>query len=207
MKSNYLLSIPPTSMKSFTRTALTIAAFFSAVALAADRQQLKVAEMGYGIEMFECDKKLEKITWENRHVKNQGATYRICLRPNAKAREDGVDIQSIDSFTWGTTTVEAPGFVSWDAVKDGKADNQISMLVTHEPGKFYFLESMLPVMFYINSGAVEGYGTATMKLGSGSGPVEFSDHMFKSDVTIDMSSLKLNKNIQDDIENKIKSDL
>jgi hypothetical protein len=194
-------------MKSFTRTALTIAALLPAVSLAEDRQQLKAVEMDYGIEMFECDKNLEKVTWENRHVKNQGSTYRICLRPNAKAREDGVDIQSIDSFTWETTTVQAPGFVSWDAVKDGNADNQLSMLVTHEPGKFYFLESMLPVMFYINPGAVEGYGTATMKLGSESGPVEFGDHMFKSDVTIDMSRLHLNKNIEDDIEKKMMSDL
>jgi hypothetical protein len=194
-------------MKLFTTTALAIATLLPAVSLAADRQPLKVLEMGYGVEMFECDKKLEKITWENRHVKNQGATYRICLRPNAKAREDGVDIESIDTFTWGTTMVEAPGFVSWDAVKDGKADNQISMLVTHEPGKFYYLESMLPVKFYVNPGAVEGYGTATLKLGSESGPVEFGDHMFKSDVTIDMSSLNLNKNIEDDIENKMKSDL
>eukprot|EP00980_Cylindrotheca_fusiformis_P011609 scaffold2744_cov136-Cylindrotheca_fusiformis.AAC.26 len=163
--------------------------------------------MGYGVEVFECDKALERITWEKRHVKNQGSTYRMCFRPNEKSLEDGVDIESIDSFTWEMTTIEAPGYVAWDAVKDGKADNQISVLVEHVPGKLYFLDSMLPVKFYINPGAVEGYGSATMKLKSGSAKVEFSDHMFKSDVTIDMSSLKLSQSGRDDMENRIMTDL
>lgn len=168
---------------------------------------MQVTESGYGVEMFECDNRLEKISWENRHVKNQGSIYRMCFRPNAKAREDNVDIASIDSFRWEMTTVEAPGLVYWDSVKNGEADNQISQLVAHEPGKLFYLECLLPVKFYINTGAVEGLGSATMKLKSGSESLTFSNYMFKSDVSIDLSSLNLEQNMQDNIADKILTDL
>ena len=169
---------------------LYLALMLPCTAVAAVRQEINTSEdFGYGVDFFECDQEFNKIPWEKRHVKNQGSVYRMCIQPNAKARQEGVGIKSVDKLIWHMTTVEAPGFVSTDAVTNGKADNQINILSEEIPSQLFVLESMLPVSFYINPGAVQGLGLATMT--KGSGDVEFSDFIFKSDVTIDMSAIQM----------------
>ena len=140
------------------------------------------SEMGYGVEVAECDADLDFIATNSpdRQTKNQGSTMRICFRPNEKARDDGIGMRAVDSFTWemdyeGGTAIQV-------AVKDGKDDGMLSYLVCEEGSKVCYLDTLLGANFYKNPGSVMGKGVAHLAFGSE--PIDIEKWMFQADFKI-----------------------
>ena len=137
-------------------------AMMAVTAAAGDPVQLSAEELGYNVYAFLCNENLERISSNSKN--HQGSAYRACFEPNEKAKEDGVGIRTIDSFTWklGDNT-------SQDAVIDGKADEVLNILACGVgPNQHMcYAESMLNADFYHSRGYVTGVGVATMTIGSG----------------------------------------
>jgi hypothetical protein len=176
----------------------------TAIAFQQDHNNKKTAkEMGYGVEVAECDADLNWIaaTSPDRQTKShQGGTssiIRICFRPNEKARDDGIGMRMVESFTWemeheGGTAIQV-------AVKDGKDDGVLSYLNCQEEEEqqqqqqqqgssqqqtVCFLDTLLGTNFYVNAGSVLGTGVAHLAFGSGDEPIDIEKWMFQADFKI-----------------------
>jgi hypothetical protein len=156
------------TMKFFQRSALVHLAL-AAFAVSATEEQT-AEELGYGVEVFECNNNLEELHIDDRQPKNQGSVLRVCFRPNEKAKEDGVGIRRIEFFVWQME--HADGLAEQYGVKNGRGDDVLSMLDCEADGTLCFLDTLLGTDFYRNRGSVEGVGEATMRIGMGAVPLE-----------------------------------
>jgi hypothetical protein len=143
-------------------------------------------EMGYGVEVAECDENLDfiAVSSPDRQVKSQGSTIRICFRPNEKARDDGIGMREVESFTWEMDHKD--GTAEQVAVKNGKDDGMLSYLSCQEGSKVCFLDTLLLANFYLNSGSVLGTGVAHLTFGNES--IEIEKWMFQADFKIRFTS-------------------
>lgn len=139
-------------------------------------------EDGYGVNVYECDKKFERLSTENRQKKVQGSSYRVCFRPNEKALEDGVSIKSIDYFNWEMEHKD--GVAEQAAIINGQDDGILSILHCEEDGSLCYLESILGSPFYVDAGSVLGYGAATLTMDKGK--VEMERFLFPHDFKFTM---------------------
>ena len=142
----------------------------------------KVTEDGYRIEIFECDNNLDELSTENRQRKIQGFSYRICFRPNDKALEDGVGIESIIHFKWELQHKQ--GVTVQQAVLNNDGDNILTILTCKDDGKLCYLDSMLTSEFYVDAGSVLGYGEAVFT--GNKGRVEMERYLFPHDFKFTM---------------------
>jgi hypothetical protein len=156
----------------------------------------KVTEEGYRIEIFECDNNLDEISTENRQRKIQGSSYRICFRPNTKALEDGVGIESINHFKWELE--HKLGITAQQAVLNNAGDNVLTMLTCNDDGKLCYLDSMLIADFYVDAGSVLGYGEAVFT--GNKGTVEMERYLFPHDFKFTMLNDDGSKMSDEDLE-------
>jgi len=126
-------------------------------------------DLNYGVETYDCDMRGHALSEENEYTKKIGAAYRVCFEPNAVAKEAGVGIKNIDSWTWETSTTD--GWVTSQVLKEGKVVNHMGQIQCQDDGKC-ILDSMLNTNFFKNPGSVEGTGTASFTAGTGSVPVK-----------------------------------
>lgn len=139
-------------------------------------------DLSYGVETYDCDMEGNALSEENQFTKKVGTAYRVCFEPNAVAKEAGVGIKNIDTWTWETSTRE--GFVSLEVLKDGIAANPMSQIQCLDDGKC-ILDSMLNTSFYQNRGSVEGAGTASFTDGTGPVPVKHALFPVKFEIKFD----------------------
>jgi hypothetical protein len=185
-------------MKAANRSLLTIAL----LSLSSPRAlgfvaKNKMTKDGYAIEIFECDKHLEELSTENRQRKIQGSSYRVCFRPNAKALEDGIGIERIEYFNW--ELFHKQGVAEQQAVFDGDGDNILTILTCNEDGKLCYLDSMLTVDFYVDSGSVLGYGEAVFT--GNKGKVDMERYLFPHDFKFTMLNPDGTKMNDEDLAN------
>jgi hypothetical protein len=161
-------------------------------------------EMGYGVQVAECDADLEFIgsSSPDRQAKSQGSTMRICFRPNEKARDDGVGMRAVESFTWDMEHQD--GAAVQVAVKNGKDDGMLSYLVCEEGSQVCYLDTMLTANFYVNAGSVQGTGVAHLTFGSE--PIEIEKWMFQADFKIRFVSdgEEMSEEDQEDLMKRLK---
>lgn len=134
------------------------------------------------MNVYECDRSLQPLSTEDRQQKVPGSSYRLCFQPNENALEDGIGIESIDSFTWELNHRE--GVTEQTAVVNGDGDNMLSLLTCQEDNKLCYLDSMLTTAFYVDSGSVLGYGVATLT--GNKGKVEIERYLFPHDFKFTM---------------------
>jgi hypothetical protein len=169
-------------MNTFQRSILANLALSVICANAAT--EMTAQELGYRIDVYECDANLKMIPTEDRQVKNQGSVYRVCFRPNNKALEDGVGIKEINSFAWELETKK--GVVEQQAVINGNGDDVLSILNCEEDRKLCYLDSMLGSRFYVDPGSVLGYGEAYLTMGTGT--VDMEKWLFQYDFKFTMKN-------------------
>jgi hypothetical protein len=157
------------TMKVLTQIVLPVAAIAAAAASipitsAQTPQEIQTnkstSEMGYNVEVFECDRNLNELSLEDRHKKNMGAVVRICFRPNQKAMDDKVHIQSVGSWHWEME--HKNGWAEYEAVKDGKGDSVLSQMECVDQGAICYLDTLLTAEFYEHKGSVMGQGWASL---------------------------------------------
>ncbi|KAL3907520.1 MAG: hypothetical protein SGARI_003500, partial [Bacillariaceae sp.] len=59
---------------------------------------VRTAAQAYEVEGYVCTD--EEVPADPALIRNQGAQIRVCVRPDLEAREDGIYMRRIDSFTW-----------------------------------------------------------------------------------------------------------
>lgn len=93
-------------------------------------------------------------------VRNQGALIRVCVRPDADARSDGVYMRAIDEFTWNRDTI------SQEAVVNRlPASNSLTALFCTAGEMVCYFETILFAAFYTTVGTVSGNGVGSMQFG------------------------------------------
>jgi hypothetical protein len=106
-------------------------------------------------------------------IRNQGAQIRVCVRPDAEARSDGIYMRRIDSFTW---TRDSPVSITQTAVENGLAASNTLTDLFCEPGELVCnFVSILFASFYATPGAVAGSGVASMQFGGDNTYIDLED--------------------------------
>jgi len=141
-----------------------------------------VMDLNYRIDAFECGDDLRSLSKEDKQKKKIITVYRICFEPNSVAREAGVGIKKVDSWTWETSNDD--GMAVLEAARDGEGLGGISALECLEEGKSCYLDTFLTPGFYNNPGTVLGNGEVSFTTGTGSVPVKLNLFSFDFKVTL-----------------------
>ena len=145
-------------------------------------------ELNYGVDAYECDG--DGYELKKSQEKKMASVYRICFEPNPVAKDAGVAIKNIDSWTWETTRKDGDEPVQM-AVIDGKAVGGLSIFTCLEDeGGKCILDTFLGVDFYDNPFGVEGYGEASMTAGTGTVPVKKDLFQSKFSITWEPGALE-----------------
>jgi len=125
---------------------------------------VRTANQVYELEAFQCDQSNTELTPAGQAVvRNQGAVIRVCVRPNADARPDGIKMREIKSLTYTRTTPVA----TQAAVENGAAaSNGLSDLICSAGADVCSIETILTADFYRVTGVVSGSGVGSMQFGS-----------------------------------------
>jgi len=98
---------------------------------------------------------------------NQGAAIRVCIKPESKAKNDGVIMKSVDSFTWTRTYEpvgnETPPPTTQNAIIGTNIESLDGLTLLNKDDKTEFIvTSVLFAAFYATDGDVSATGAATM---------------------------------------------
>jgi hypothetical protein len=118
----------------------------------------------YLLEAFQCDTNMVELSTQQKQVvRNQGAIIRVCVRPDALARPDGIKMREIQSLTYTRANPSA----SQAAVENGAAAlNGLSDLTCDPGSDVCMVETILVADFYTITGVVSGSGVGSMQFGS-----------------------------------------
>jgi hypothetical protein len=101
-------------------TAIAAAAFIPIYSAQEAQTNKSASEMGYNVEVFECDGDCNELSLADRQKKIHKRVVRICFRPNQKAMDDEIYIQTVGAWFWEME--HKNGWAEHEAVKDGKGD-------------------------------------------------------------------------------------
>jgi hypothetical protein len=153
----------------------------AAVAVEPRDKLVRTAAQAYEVEGYLCGTDLNEYAEDDPEadaVRNQGALIRVCVRPNADARGDGVFMRAIDVFTWRR---EDPVVLTQEAVKDREAStNALTALFCNEGDLVCYFESILFAAFYTELGTVAGQGTASMQFGGNGDSIDANGQLVKA---------------------------
>mmetsp|Transcript_118455 Transcript_118455/g.177017 ORF Transcript_118455/g.177017 Transcript_118455/m.177017 type:complete len:380 (-) Transcript_118455:60-1199(-) len=138
------------------------------ISVAARDQLIETANQVYEVEGYQCNFQNVPLTPAQRLIsRSQGSIIRVCVRPDQNARDQGVYMRRIESFTWARDFGGAIGSVTQEAIVDTRpAANQLTILYCESGNEICAFESILMAFFYRNSGSVQGTGVASMQFGS-----------------------------------------
>ena len=123
----------------------------------------------YKVRAFECDDKYQQLSADDRQRKIQGVPARICLMPDEAAMQDGIAIETIESWDWETTF--QGGEAKQKAVMNGEGDGMLSSSSCNDEGTLCVIDTMFGHKFFQNAGSVFGLGEVTLTGGAGTVPV------------------------------------
>jgi hypothetical protein len=99
-------------------TAIAAAAFIPIYSAQEAQTNKSASEMGYNVEVFECDSDCNELSLADRQKKIHKRVVRICFRPNQKAMDDEIYIQ----------TLLARGFGKWNTKMVGPNTRLLRMV-------------------------------------------------------------------------------
>lgn len=125
----------------------------------------------YQLDAYQCkigeDSDYEPLTPEELTVfSTQGSITRVCIRPDQEAKEQGVVMKSINTFTYSreygpSSTI---GVVTQPAVESGvAASNALSELICIPGASVCSVETVLFSNFYLSPGSVTASGVASLQ--------------------------------------------
>ena len=121
------------------------------------------ANQVYHVEGYQCGNNNVALTAAQiASTRVQGSFIKVCVRPNSQARNDGIFMRSIDTFTF----VRDNTIVQEAVVNGAPASNGLTDLSCNAGNAVCSFETILFAAFYKSAGAVSGGGVATMQLGS-----------------------------------------
>jgi hypothetical protein len=128
---------------------------------------VRTANQAYLLEAFQCDEAFVELSATEKAVaRDQGTIIRICVRPNADARPDGVKMREVQSLTFSRTDPN----VSQVAVEDSRPDvNGLTILTCNAGDDICMVETILTAQFFGTPSVVTGVGMGSMQFGRVSG--------------------------------------
>ena len=122
---------------------------------------VRTANQAYQVVGFLCNPDNSVST--STEALNQGSVVRVCVEPETEAKNDGIKMRSIDSFSFSRDT-----FTQQAIVGGSEAPN---LLTTYDSGACRgsdtcAFETILFANFYSSVGAVNGAGVASMQFGT-----------------------------------------
>jgi hypothetical protein len=129
---------------------------------------LKTANEVYQVVGYQCNAQNVPLNeFQMALSRNQGSIVRVCVRPDDRAVEDGIYMRAIESFVFDRDYGGAIGKITQIAIENRQtALNQLTVLFCSSGDAVCAFESILMAVFYRFSGAVQGYGVASMQFGS-----------------------------------------
>jgi len=117
---------------------------------------------------YKCDRNNDPLTGEAlTKAMNQGEVIRVCVTPNQEARNQGVYMRAIESFTYFRDYGGPLGLVTQVAVEDSKAASNYLTVLDCTPGMLVCtFETILFASMFMSPGFVDGSGTAILQFGS-----------------------------------------
>ena len=117
------------------------------------------------VEGYICDEGLQPVVLSE--PQTQGSVVRVCVVPDPEARDAGIYIRRIDSFSFIRTDLPDGSTVSQEAVRDGQSVNPDFTSVFCAPGsEVCIMETLLKADFYTSPGGIFGYGEAWLQVRS-----------------------------------------
>jgi len=116
-------------------------------------------KIDYEVEAFLCDDNNEKMN--SQLSLTQGQVIKVCVRPDGKARQEGIVMASIDSFTFQRGSLSQVAVVGKNSAPSG-----LSILTCNPGDTICWFETILRADFFAQSGIVTGNGVATMQFDS-----------------------------------------
>lgn len=125
----------------------------------------------YQVEAYQCDRNNEPLdSIELAKAMNQGEVIRVCVTPTEDARDEGVYMRAIESFTYFREYGGATGLVTQVAVEDSEAASNYLTVLDCIPGsQVCSFETILFASMFMSPGFVDGSGTAILQFGANSG--------------------------------------
>ena len=132
---------------------------------------VRTAAQAYEVEGYVCTD--EEVPADPALIRNQGAQIRVCVRPDQEARDDGIYMRRIDSFSWQLTS---PAEITQEAVVDGLPSSNSLTDLFCAPGELVCnFVSILFASFYATPGEVTGAGIASMQFGGDNTYIDLND--------------------------------
>jgi len=129
---------------------------------------VRTATQAYEVEAFQCDSLNQPLSEsELAAASTQGSILRVCVQPDAIAREQEVYMRYIDSFDFQRDYGGQIGLVLQPAVENREAaSNQLTDLYCTPGDEVCAFETILFAAMFRTPGAVTGSGIASMQFGS-----------------------------------------
>jgi hypothetical protein len=140
------------------------------VSVAPKIKVINTANQVYLIEGFQCDAGGVELDAEAlAATRNQGSVIKVCVQPDEEARDSGIFMRSVDSFTFIRSDVTPP--IEQPAIEGpNTASNNGLTAITCSRGLAQCnFETILFAAFYATPGTVGGEGVGSMQFGNDSG--------------------------------------
>jgi hypothetical protein len=141
------------------------------VAVAPQDQVLETANQVYEVDAFQCNPSNNAALSLDAAAlaRNQGAVIRVCVQPKQEARNSGVYMRTIDSFSYTRAADPPTTSITQVAVVGGAgAANGLTNLDCEAGYEICAFDSILFAAFYASTGIVTGGGVASMQFGGSS---------------------------------------
>jgi hypothetical protein len=122
------------------------------------------ASFSYNLEVFECDESNQPFVKTSAY--SQGDLFRICIKPDADARSDGLYMRRLDNIYY--TRQDIPGLIQF-AIEGGLEDFYgMSKIYCERGDEVCRVDTIIRAEFFSSPGMVNVVGIASMQLGSSS---------------------------------------
>jgi hypothetical protein len=131
-------------------------------------KETKTATQVYEVEAYQCGTNNAELSQlQKDSTRNQGSVIKVCVRPDATARDDGIFMREVESFDFtrdnnadGNADVTQPAIANSLPSTNGltSMDCKAGYLVCN-------FETILFAQFYTSAGIVAGSGIASMQFG------------------------------------------
>jgi hypothetical protein len=148
-------------------TADLTAGFFIDVAVQPKDRLIETALQTYEVDAYKCDDNnvpLSAIALAR--AMNQGEVIRVCVTPNQEARDQGIYLKALESFTYYRDYGGTIGLVTQVAIEDSReASNFLTVLSCTAGSIVCNFETVLYADMFLSPGFVDGTGTALLQIG------------------------------------------
>ena len=148
-------------------TADLTAGFVIDVAVQPKDRLIETALQTYEVDAYKCDDNnvpLSAIALAR--AMNQGEVIRVCVTPNQEARDQGIYLKALESFTYYRDYGGTIGLVTQVAIEDSReASNFLTVLSCTAGSIVCNFETVLYADMFLSPGFVDGTGTALLQIG------------------------------------------